>query len=265
MSIYREEAIETLIEALRRKAFLISQIMALDAFSSLSGRLTASGKSLTEAMLLKSAGLDQSYNALLKAEKQPHEVEQMETMEEEENVARSWEKRAAFVLCNHENGSIFKALEECLKSNSLEMAKSCLVIATWLTHMLTNLPDTGVRDTARNCLLDQFRNVLQSSRNLEEKALATVALRSFIDDQDALKELGAYAKTICKSLRKLKRSSVVVTDILKALMNLTSINATELWSCAEVTEIDSGSNGEVLSLVHLKGRVFSSHSDGTIK
>lgn len=83
----------------------------------------------------------------------------------------------------------------------------------------------------------------------------------------------------------------MVTDIQKALMNLSSVNAvsttfavfspsnadcnlrtlnfsalqTELWHCNEVTELDSSTNGEVLSLIHLKGRVLSSHSDGTIK
>lgn len=87
------------------------------------------------------------------------------------------------MLCNHEKGSIFKVLEECLKSDSLEMAKSCLVLSTWLVHMLSRLPETGVRNAARKSLLDQFINVLLSSRNLEEKILATLALKSFIKDQ----------------------------------------------------------------------------------
>ncbi|XP_077246554.1 putative E3 ubiquitin-protein ligase LIN-1 isoform X2 [Tasmannia lanceolata] len=266
MSIYREEAIEALIETLRRKDFPVAQTIALKAFASLSGRLTDSGKSLTEAWLLKTAGLDQSYNTLMKAEKmQPLDDESTETMDEEEKASSDWEKRVAFVICSHENGSIFKALEECLKSNSLELAKSCLVIATWLMHMLSDLPDTGGRDVARQCLLDQFINVLQSSKNLEEKVLASIALKSFIDDPDALKELGMYAKGICKTLRKLKRCSVVVADLLKALMSLPSVDATELWSCGEAVEIDSSANGEVLSLVYLKGRIFSSHSDGHIK
>lgn len=62
------------------------------------------------------------------------------------------------------------------------MAKSCLVIATWLIHMLDCLPDTGVRDVARRALLDQFLNVLQSSKNIEDKILAALALKSFISD-----------------------------------------------------------------------------------
>lgn len=48
--------------------------------------------------------------------------------------------------------------------------------------MLYNLPDTGVRDAARKTLLNQYIYILQSSKNLEDKILATVALRSFISD-----------------------------------------------------------------------------------
>ncbi|XP_024930397.3 putative E3 ubiquitin-protein ligase LIN-1 [Ziziphus jujuba] len=262
MSIYREDAIEALIEALRRKDFSNSQMMALDALSSLIGRMTTSGDSYAEAWLLKIAGFDQPYNALMKAEQLKNlDNDFTETMEEEEKAVTSWEKKVAFVLCNHEKGSIFKALEECLKSSCLEMVKSCLVIATWLTYMLSILPDTGVKVAARKCLLEEFVSFLQSSKNLEEKILAALALRSFMSDP----ALGVYAKCIYKTLRKLKRHSVVVTDIMKALMNLSSVDVTELWSCTELVELDLCTNGEVLSLLHLKGRVFSSHSDGTIK
>lgn len=102
--------------------------------------------------------------------------------EEEEKAISSWEKRVAFVLSNHDKGSIFKALVECLRSNSLEIAKSCLVTSTWLINMLSVLPDTGAKIVARKCLLDEFINVLQSSNNLEEKILATLALKTFVHD-----------------------------------------------------------------------------------
>ena len=62
------------------------------------------------------------------------------------------------------------------------MAKSCLVLATWLTHMLSTLPHTGVRDAARKSLLDEFINVLQSSKNLEEKILVSLAMKTFASD-----------------------------------------------------------------------------------
>lgn len=81
MSIYREEAIDALIEALRRKDFSNSQRMALDSLSSLVGRTTSSGESYTEAWLLKIAGFDQPYNALMKAEQMKKQnIDLMETM-----------------------------------------------------------------------------------------------------------------------------------------------------------------------------------------
>ncbi|KAJ8762191.1 hypothetical protein K2173_007346 [Erythroxylum novogranatense] len=266
MSIYREEAIETLIELLNRKDFPNSQKMALDALQSLSGRRTASGRSCMEAWLLKTAGLDKPYRALMKLELQKkHGDELTETKVAEEKAANSWEKRVAFVLCNHEKGSIFKAIEECFKSNSLEMAKSCLVVSTWLVYMLSVLPDTGVRDAARKSLLDEFINLLQSSKNMKEMLLATLALKTFVNDPAALEELAKYAKCIHRSLRKIKRNSVIATEVLKSLMNLPSVNAAELWKCNQVVEIESSANGEVASLLYVKGRILSGHSDGTVK
>ncbi|XP_015941043.1 putative E3 ubiquitin-protein ligase LIN-1 isoform X1 [Arachis duranensis] len=266
MSIYREEAVETLIEALWQKDFSNTQIKALDALLYLIGHVTSSGKSYTEAWLLKIAGFDQPYNALMKAEQLgQRDNDLVETMEDEKNALNSWQKKVAFVLCNHENGSIFKALEECLRSTSLEMAKSCLVLATWLTHMLSTLPDTGIRDIARESLLDEFINVLLSSKNMEEKILANLALNTFISDPIAHEALGGYAKSIYRTLRKLKKHSAAAVDIMRTLLNLKSVDVTELWSCKEVVELDLSSNGEVLSLLYLNGQVLSGHSDGTIK
>lgn len=65
MSIYREEAIEAIIDALRRKDSPLAQASALNALASLPGRLTALGKPLMEAWLLKVAGIDKLYDSLV--------------------------------------------------------------------------------------------------------------------------------------------------------------------------------------------------------
>lgn len=64
----------------------------------------------------------------------------------------------------------------------MEIAKSSFIVATWLIHMLYNFPDTGIRDVARKSLLEQFIQMLQSTKNIEEKILAALALRGFITD-----------------------------------------------------------------------------------
>jgi len=54
--------------------------------------------------------------------------------------------------------------------------------------MLYSLPDTGIRDVAWKSLLDQFINVLQSSKNLDEKILASISLKNFITDPGKLRK-----------------------------------------------------------------------------
>lgn len=39
----------------------------------------------------------------------------------------------------------------------------------------------------------------------------------------------------------------------------------ELWSHKELVQVNCSENGEVLSIVCFKDKIFSGHSDGTIK
>jgi len=59
---------DAIIEALKRKDFPICQIIALETLASLSGRLSPLGDPIIEAWLLKIAGVDQLYNAMVKEE-----------------------------------------------------------------------------------------------------------------------------------------------------------------------------------------------------
>lgn len=61
MSIFREEAMDTLISCLRNTEFPSAQIAAAETIMSLQGRFTTSGKPLARAFLLKRAGIDKIY------------------------------------------------------------------------------------------------------------------------------------------------------------------------------------------------------------
>lgn len=69
MSIYREEAIDTLISCLRNSELPTAQIAAAETIVSLQGRFSSTGKPLTRALLLKRAGLDKSYQTLMRMER----------------------------------------------------------------------------------------------------------------------------------------------------------------------------------------------------
>lgn len=88
----------------------------------------------------------------------------------------------AFVLASHEFGLLFEALAEGLKSRNTELSTECFVAATWLIHMLGVLPDTGIRGAARVCLLKPFISIFKSAKDIEDKSLSLLALKSFMQD-----------------------------------------------------------------------------------
>lgn len=68
MSIYREEAIDTLISCLKNTDSPSAQVAASETILALQGRFSSSGKPLTRAYLLKNAGLDKSYRSIMRKE-----------------------------------------------------------------------------------------------------------------------------------------------------------------------------------------------------
>ncbi|XXG48025.1 hypothetical protein AAC387_Pa02g2572 [Persea americana] len=265
MSMYREEAVDALISCLRKSDFPGTQIAAAETIMALQGRFSSSGKPLSRAFLLKRAGFNRSFRAVIRLEQQSHIAGESEETLEEEKAAEEWERKMAFVLVSHEFGLVFEALAEGLKSRYVELSSACFVSAVWLTHMLTVLPDTGIRGAARVCLIKKFVSVLKSEKDVEDKALAMLALSSFMDDSEGLHDLTFYVKDIMKFLRELRKSSPLASKMLKVLSEGKDLSVQDLWSHNELVQVDCSTNGEVLSVVCFKDRIISGHSDGAIK
>lgn len=72
MSMYREEAVDALISCLRKSDFPGAQIAAAETIMALQGRFSSSGKPLSRAFLLKRAGFNRSFRAVIRSEQQSH-------------------------------------------------------------------------------------------------------------------------------------------------------------------------------------------------
>ncbi|MCO5600119.1 hypothetical protein L7F22_054227 [Adiantum nelumboides] len=269
-SMYREDAIEALIEALSNKDMLSSQVAAAEMLVCLGSRFSSSGKSLLELFLLKAAGLEQELSAVLKKEQalqRPAAPEGplKENRVEEEKACVEWERRVAGALVNFENGLIFETLHKGMKSQSVALSKPCNIASTWLVHMLPLMPDTGVQDKACKLVMPEYIRILKSSKVTEEKALAVLALHSFVNNS-GLQEFVQRANDISGPLRQLRSSVKVASFILKKLISSPLVNVPELWAHEEIAPpIDTGTNGDVRCLAQIEGRLFSGHSDGSMK
>ncbi|XP_028806521.1 putative E3 ubiquitin-protein ligase LIN-1 [Neltuma alba] len=264
MSIYREESLDTLISCLRNSDFPAVQVVAAETIVSLQGRFNFAGKSLTREVLLKRAGFNRNYKNLDQIDDISHISGELETNPEEEKATDDWERKIASVLVGHEFGLLFEALAEGLKSRSTQLSSACFVSATWLTYMLTVLPDTGIRGAACVCMLKRFVSILKSAKDTEDRILSMLALNTFLQYPDGLLDLASYTKDVLKGLRELKRFSPLASEMLKVLVEENESKA-GIWMHKELIQVDCSENGEVLSVICHKDKIFSGHSDGTIK
>lgn len=183
ISMYREEAMDSLVQCLKNSDFPRSQLLAAETIMNLPGKFSSSGRPLARSALLKLARVKERY----RQSQELSVVRGTDGAEDdaagEEKAASEWERKTAYALVSHEFGLVLEALSECLESKNAELFAASLVCAAWLVHMLSLLPDTGVLGAARVCLLRQLVLVLRSAKHGSDRALAMVALRSFMNDR----------------------------------------------------------------------------------
>ncbi|KAJ1281869.1 hypothetical protein BS78_03G006500 [Paspalum vaginatum] len=261
ISMYREEAVDCLIQCLKNTDFPRSQILAAETIMCLPGKFSSSGRPLARSTLLKLARVKERHR-----QSQDLSVVRADGEDgmEEEKAASEWERKAAYAVVSHEFGLVFEALSECLKSKNAELFTASLVSATWLVYMLSLLPDTGVLGAARVCLLRQFVVVLRSAKHGSDRVLAMVALRSFMNDREGMHDITTYIKDVLRTLRELKKSSGLAFEMLKLLSDGQE-SSVDMWNHKEINQVDCSSNGEVTSVVYMNNYIFSGHSDGTLK
>ncbi|KAJ8750644.1 hypothetical protein K2173_015825 [Erythroxylum novogranatense] len=195
-------------------------------------RFIAYGKFLTIVVLLKQVGLDRSYKILMSTD---NLVASLNKLKEEERADEDWERKIMFAPVSHEFGLLFETLSGGLKN-------------------------TGIRGAARVCLLKSFVAIFKSAKDINE-VLSFVALKSFIPYIDGLCNITFYLKDIKKGLRELRKSSRLVFEIIK----VSKIAIDDLWNHKELALVDCSENGEAFSIANLNDKIFSGHSDGTIK
>ncbi|KAI4346033.1 hypothetical protein L6164_013116 [Bauhinia variegata] len=264
MSIYREEAMDALISCLRNTDSPASQIAAAEKIVSLQGRFNSTGQPLTREILLKRSGLGRSSKSFIEMDQISDFSEESEINPEEELAAEKWERKVASVLVGHDFGLIFEALADCLRSRNAELSSPCFISATWLVYMLSILPDTGIHSAARVCLLKRFISILKTAKDTDDKVLSMLAINSFIQFPDGLRDLTTYARDVLKCLRELKKSSQLASEMLKVLVDDQESQA-DMWMHKELTQINCNENGEVFSIICLKDKIISGHADGTMK
>ncbi|KAJ7289045.1 hypothetical protein O6H91_Y306000 [Diphasiastrum complanatum] len=249
-SMYRDEAVEALIEALNCKESPATQAEAAETLVALIGHFSSSGKPLTEAFLLRIADLEEGSTEYSEAV-QSQEYIPDKDIPVEEDAKAEWEKKVAKALLGYEQGSILVALSHNMRSEQSELSKPCIIVAVWLLMMVPQLPDTGLKTVANQNLLDPFWSIFKFSKKTSEQGLAALALHNLLKTTEVMQHLATNAEDTSGPLRKMQKSALVAEA--------------DTWAHTDIGEIDLHKNGAIKAFARARKYIFSGHSDGTIK
>ncbi|KAH6756933.1 Pentatricopeptide repeat superfamily protein [Perilla frutescens var. hirtella] len=169
-SVYRDEAIDALVQALDCWVFDEKiQQQAARALLILGGHFSYTGEQEIEKWLLRKAELF-SYNS---------------SMNEDEKMNENWQRKAALVLLTSGSRRLLSALSDSLANSIPSLARASLVTICWISSFLHSVGDRDLYVAACSILAPHLIECLiDSSNNLEEKILASFSLHSLTNGTD---------------------------------------------------------------------------------
>ncbi|KAK1556329.1 hypothetical protein Q3G72_002997 [Acer saccharum] len=178
-SIYREEAVETIIAALDcQKCNEKVQKQSARALMMLGGHFSCSEEEATTGKwLLKQAGLhDNSDDSFYcKASTVVHQI----LNEEEQEAAEIWQRRVAIglVMKSGNKEGLLGGLANCIANGIPSLARASLFTVAWITNFLHSLADENLLSMASSILLPQLIQSSTYDSTLEDQMLASFSFQ----------------------------------------------------------------------------------------
>ncbi|KHG00480.1 Putative E3 ubiquitin-protein ligase LIN-1 [Gossypium arboreum] len=172
-SVYREEAVEVIIETLDcEKCNEKIQQQSAKALTMLGGRFSYMGEATTESWLLKQAGFHEN----LEDSFQKKEIGDNFLDEGEEEI-ENWQKKAAIALLNSGNKRFLAALSNSMAKDIPSLARASLVTIAWMSCFMHLAGDKDFQAMASSILTPRLLESSNPNRVLEERVLATFSLQ----------------------------------------------------------------------------------------
>ncbi|GJR41921.1 putative E3 ubiquitin-protein ligase LIN isoform X1 [Tanacetum coccineum] len=212
-SIYREEAVDTIASALDTS---LSNEKVREtccrALYILGGRISFSGKVVTEDWILNKAGF---YN-----KPESDAVDEKLTIKEnilpdhdEEEAVEDWLVKLSMSLLGEGKKSFLDSLSKCLSCGHRDMIQAGLTTVVWLSSSLALLPESEYQLSAFSVLISKLKENVVSSEWVEHKILAATSLLNFSRIPDCTNLLMTIADEIANPLRSLLEASWTAKEL----------------------------------------------------
>ncbi|KAK1317170.1 putative E3 ubiquitin-protein ligase LIN-1 [Acorus calamus] len=246
-SVFREEAIEVLMESVACEEESDSQILSSSILSNLGGTFTWTGEEYTAAWLVKKTGLKSSSHRNM--------IKNYDWSDccLQDVAVDTWCSKTARCLIKTGN-SIFDALEKGLQSKTNGVARDCLITIAWIGCEVAVMGPCNLRYYACETLLKGISHFLHPGIDLDERLLACMSVYNYVSGK-GMQRLMNFSEGTRESLRRLSNVSWMAEELLKRV------------SCVhtQILEASHTGNGSTTALIFYKGHLCSGYSDGSIK
>nr|XP_043611866.1 putative E3 ubiquitin-protein ligase LIN-2 [Erigeron canadensis] len=213
-SIYREQAADFITSAMNT-SFVDDtvRVTCCRALLILGGRISFSGKVMTEDWILKKAGfLD---GPELEAQEDEVTVKDyiLKESEEEDVAVNDWLMKMSAFLLSDRKTSFLHLLSRCLKSGHRDMTRVSLTTMTWLSSTLAFLPYYKSRVSVFSVVINQLKENLKDGESVEHRILATMSLLNFSKIPECKELLMTIADEIIVPLRDLCEATWMAKEL----------------------------------------------------
>ncbi|XP_009353928.2 putative E3 ubiquitin-protein ligase LIN isoform X2 [Pyrus x bretschneideri] len=219
-SVYREEAIEAIVEALSsRTCSKKVQQRSSRALLMLGGRFSYTGEASTEQGLLQQAGY--SHWPRNSFHFKENVVDGFAHSNEDEAATENWQRKTATVLFKNGNRKLLVALSDSMANGIPSLARSSLVTVSWMSRFVDAVGDEDLGSMACSVLVPQLLESLNYDRDVEERVLASYTLLNLAKSSvhENVPMLSSVGKEL---LRKLQNLSLVTWTANELISIITS-------------------------------------------
>ncbi|KAL8033904.1 hypothetical protein ABFX02_13G186700 [Erythranthe guttata] len=199
-SVYREEAIDAIVEALDCQVFdeMTQKVLARSLFI-LGGHFSYTGEPEIERWLLRKAGLEQ-------------------ILKEEEKNTENWERKAAVILLRSGNRRLLTALSDSIANGIPCLARASLVTVCWISDGFDSVGDKELQFAACSILVPQLIEYLKDNNDVEEKILASFSLHNLTKGTDYFIRQSELEKEVLLScIGKLVRVTWTAKELISVI------------------------------------------------
>ncbi|OVA00222.1 WD40 repeat [Macleaya cordata] len=256
-SIFREEAIEVLLESIVSEESSATQILSAFILSNLGGTYAWTGEPYTAAWMVIKTGLTSLHhrNMIRNFDWSDQSLQDSSTDAWCSKIARSLIRTGE---------PVFHTLEKGLRSKIKSVSRDCLIAIAWLGCEIAVTSPSNVRYSACEILLGGIERFLHPGSDLEERLLACLCVYNYASGK-GVDKLIHFSEGVRESLRRLSSITWMAEELLKVTDYFLQTKSRISCVHTQILEMGHSCGGAASALIYYKGQLYSGHSDGSIK